>query len=78
MEIKTTILPKDDEVGISDVKITYCQQGDCTGNGDYNEIIISTADGGGGNYFILKTKRWAINDVQELVDLLNDFKKRTK
>lgn len=37
-----------------------------------------TADGGGGNYFILKTKRWAINDVQELVDLLNDFKKRTK
>ena len=60
---------------IESVKIVYTQEDDLHSE-DIQELIIETGDNGGGKYFVLKTKRWAIDDIDEIVKMLKDFKKR--
>lgn len=60
-----------------EITAKYYQNGDSL-NTDEQEIEVLTGDAGGGTYFIIKTERWAFDEVQELIDLLTDFKKRTK
>ena len=83
-------LPEGNEVGISKMEITYCQEQDTNHNslseteGD-QELTISTecayvdreeALKHGNFYLIVKTNGWAINDGQELADLVEDFNNR--
>lgn len=60
---------------IESVKIVYTQEDDLRSE-DIQELIIETGDNGGGKYFVLKTNRWAIDDIDEMVKFLKDFKKR--
>lgn len=66
------------EIGIESVKIIYHQEPDTNSNSDewqFLEISTDTADGTE-FYFNLKTDRWSINDVDELITVLEDFKRR--
>ena len=38
-----------------------------------NKLIISTAPGG---YFYIKTERWAFDDIEELLNVINDFRNK--
>lgn len=75
MKIKAGILPEIEEVGISEMKITYCQMDDQDRN-EYQELEVSTDDNGAGTYYVIRTKRWAIDRIDELVSVLKDFEKR--
>jgi hypothetical protein len=76
-KIKMGDFPENDEITLEKLNATYIQKGDCGMSGDdFNDIKISTFDGGGGIYYVLETERWAFNDVDELIKLLNDFKER--
>lgn len=56
----------------------YSQDPDTCDRSVIQELTIESLDGGGGTYYILKTDRWAFNNIKELSDILNDFIKRTK
>ena len=62
---------------IYELKALYEQESDsCASNDMGQDIEISTQDAGGGIYYIIKTERWAFENVKELADLVKDFQKR--
>lgn len=63
------------KVRIEEMSIQYSQDGDSC-DGEIQDIEIKTNDAGGGKYFVIKTERWAVDNVNELKLLLNDFTKR--
>lgn len=54
---------------------TYHQEAD-TNSLEDQTLIISTEESMGEPYFIIETERWAINNTEELIAVLNDFKSR--
>lgn len=68
---------EENEIGMDDVSISYLQQADCTQDQDEtNEITLSTANNGVARFIVIKTERWSIDDIDSLVELIKDFKKR--
>lgn len=68
---------EDELVGVDDVSITYLQNSDCTEEDENAQsIIISTRNNGVGRFINIKTENWSFNDVDELIKLIEDFKKR--
>lgn len=66
--------PGQDKVAVESVSITYWQ--DDTESDEPQAITLTTKDLGGGHFLGISTGRWEINDVDELTELLNDFKRR--
>lgn len=54
---------------LTSVTETYTQKEDCCGRvGETGQDIeISMENGGGGSYIVIKTERWAVDDINELV-----------
>lgn len=67
--------PEGDEVVAVRMEVCYMQRCDQHSD-DLQELRINTDDGGGGTYYVLKTKRWAVDGPEELAKVLNDFKRR--
>lgn len=62
------------------ITATYSQEDDCCHSSvlERQEIELSTHDGGGGTYYVIKTDRWAFNNIEELTNLINQFITKTK
>ena len=69
-------LPDKGTKTVSEISVTYTQEADSNDAGDLQSLTMSTSDAGGGVFFIIKTERWAIDDLQDLVTLIEDFKSR--
>ena len=54
-------------------EMTFSQDADCCTIED-QFLKIKTDDGGGGDFFIIQTERWAFDSIEELVEILNKFK----
>lgn len=68
---------EDGHIGIDDVSITYLQNSDCTEEDEnVQSITISTRNNGVGRFINIKTENWSFDDVDELIKLIEDFKKR--
>ena len=81
MEIITEGYPKENEVLLEEIICKYVQEPDCTEDrdGDWQEIILSSRDGGGGKFIHIKTNGWSIcgdNLGEDLIPLIKDFKHR--
>ena len=73
--------PKGDQILLEEITCKYIQEGDCTEDrNEYQEILISTRDGGAGKFINIKTENWSISDnlEEDLIPLINDFKNRIK
>jgi folate-binding Fe-S cluster repair protein YgfZ len=57
------------------ITIEYIQEADCNSKGE-QILTLSTSDCGGGVYYILETERWAFDTLEELIEVLEDFKLR--
>lgn len=77
MEIKAKAYPEGEEIVITQAKLTYTQESDTNSSEGHLDLNIQLEEAGGGYYYVLSTERWAINDVDELINVLEDFKKRT-
>jgi hypothetical protein len=55
------------------VLVVYTQECDESSN-DIQELKVFTEDNGSGKYIVFQTQRWAIDSIDELVEILNDFK----
>ena len=58
---------------IEEISITYTQECDESSQ-DWQSIKIFTNDNGACKYIVFQTERWAIDSIDELVEILNDFK----
>ena len=68
----------DNVVAVDTVKVEYFQTPDCNSNPDaYQYLNISTENNGTARFIVLKTSRWAISDIDDIVKILEDFKERT-
>jgi hypothetical protein len=60
---------------IEEVKVTYTQESDSCQSGNSGQLLeVFTNDAGAGKYIVFKTERWAIDSIDELVEILNHFK----
>ena len=66
---------KDDEIGVDGVSVKYLNNGDCV-DSEVQALEIFTENTGVDRFMVLKTERWAISDIDELILVLEDFKKR--
>lgn len=77
MEIITDGFLSGDKILLEEITCRYCQEADCTEDQDgFQEIVISTRDGGRGKFINIKTESWSISDIEDINVLLDDFKKR--
>lgn len=58
-------------VAVNKVNVEYTQEADSK-----QFLEVSTEDAGGGVYYVLKTERWAFDNLNDLIKVLNDFEKR--
>ena len=58
----------------------YSQEEDCCGRpGELGQDIeLTVEDGGGSNYVVIKTARWAVDDMEELNTVVANMLKRVK
>lgn len=66
-------MTKDKPVLISqDFQMTFTQEADCC---DLKEqyITIKTQNGGGGDFYVIETERWAFDSITELIMTLKRF-----
>jgi hypothetical protein len=57
---------------IEEILITYSQE--CDELNDWQSLKVFTNDNGAGKFIVFETKRWAIDNIEELIEILNDFK----
>ena len=78
MKIINEGCPTGEDILLESISCTYIQEPDCSESrdADYQKIIISTRDEGGGKFLNIKTDNWSITDENELVYLINNFKSR--
>lgn len=68
---------EDEHIGVDDVSVTYLQNSDCTEeDGNVQSITISTRNNGVGRFINIKTENWSFDDINELEELIKDFKQR--
>lgn len=53
-------------------KMTFTQDGDCC-DGEEQYLTIKTNNGGGGDFYVIETNRWAFDNIPELVTVLMRF-----
>jgi hypothetical protein len=58
---------------IEEISITYTQECDESSQ-DWQSLKVFTEDNGAGKYIVFETERWAIDNIDEVVEILNDFK----
>ena len=59
------------------LKVTFTQENDCMESSDLGQYLnIHTEDGGGGDYYVMDTERWAFDSIDELIEVLNQFKEK--
>jgi hypothetical protein len=56
-------------------QMTFAQDADCQTTED-QFLTIKTDNGGGGDFFVIETQRWAFDSIDELMVLFNQFKEK--
>lgn len=80
IEIKTTeelSLKKnkgDYDVYVEDVSVEYGQ--DTVDEEDYQILKVSTENNGVARYINISTEKWSFSDIDDLIQILEDFKRR--
>lgn len=64
----------DDDVYIEDVSVEYGQ--DTVDEKEYQTIKLSTENNGVARYINISTEKWSISDIDDLIQILEDFKRR--
>jgi hypothetical protein len=63
------------KVEVEEMSVTYSQEYDESSQ-DWQSLTVFTNDNGAGKYIVFETERWAIDNIDELIEILNDFKTR--
>ena len=72
MEIKE--YPKNGETVINEIAINYCQESEMFD--DFNNLKLSIWNQGAGFYYVIETTRWTFENIEQLIEILEDFKNK--
>ena len=75
MSYKTKEYPDGSEIVINKISVNYSQVNENETDTDDN-LKLSICHQGDGFYYVLESKRWAFNNIDELVKILNDFQSK--
>lgn len=80
-EVITDRFPEDNQILLDEITCKYVQNPDCTEDrdGDFQELTLSSRDGGGGKFININTNNWSISGedgFNDFITVLKDFKKR--
>lgn len=76
---KLSIVEKiNDSTELFSISAVYTQDADSCSNETCHELKLKTDNAGGGTYYVMSTKRWAFESVEEIVGIIEDFLKRAK
>jgi hypothetical protein len=79
VEIIKESWPKNNQVLIEQMSITYLQPNDCCEASEEGQALtISIRDGGGGPFLHIKTEGWSIDSSEDISKLIEDFNSRLK
>ena len=73
--IRVGFFTESNPIAVESVKVNYWQDAD-TNSLDSQSIELSTEESGSGIYFVLKTERWAFDNIEEFIKILQDFQSR--
>ena len=73
-KIKTKEYAINDDLVINKVTVNYCTESDIDDSD--NELKLSIAHQGAGFYYVMKTKRFAFDDIDFMIRILQDFKEK--
>ena len=74
---ETKEYPEGSEVVINEITVNYSQVNEEMTDMEDN-LTLSICHQGAGFYFVLESKRWAFNSIDELVLILKDFQYKAK
>lgn len=74
---ETKEYPEGSEVVINEITVNYSQVNEEMTDMEDN-LTLSICHQGAGFYFVLESKRWAFNSIDELVLILKDFQSKAK
>ncbi len=57
---------------VEEISITYTQE--CDESNVWQSLKVFTSDNGAGKFIVFETERWALDNIEELIETLNDFK----
>lgn len=77
MSYKTKEYPDGSEIVINEISVNYSQVNENETDKEDN-LKLSICHQGAGFYYVLESKRWAFNNIDELVKILNDFNSKAK
>lgn len=63
---------KKPELLAQEFQMTFTQDSDCCDSSD-QFLTIKTQNGGGGDFYVIETNRWAFDSIPELVETLMRF-----
>lgn len=75
MSYKTKEYPEGSEIVLNEISVNYSQVNENETDTDDN-LKLSICHQGAGFYYVLESKRWAFNNIDELVKILNDFQSK--
>jgi hypothetical protein len=75
--IETKEYPEGDEISVTELSVTYTQENEMNSN-IYDTLKASICSNGDTFYFLIETKRWSFNSIEELIKVLEDFKEKAK
>lgn len=61
---------------VEEMSITYSQE--CDESNDWQSLKVFISDNGAGKFIVFETERWALDNIEELIETLNDFKLRAR
>lgn len=64
----------DYDVYVEDVSVEYGQ--DTVDEEDYQILKVSTENNGVARYINISTEKWSFSDIDDLIQILEDFKRR--
>lgn len=57
-----------------ELQMTFTQDPDCCDNRE-QYLTIKTQNGGGGDFYVIETERWAFDNIPEMIAVLMKFYK---
>lgn len=57
------------------LEMTFTQEADCC-TLEEQYLTVKTDNGGGGDFYVIETKRWAFDSIDEIINILNEFKEK--
>ena len=57
-----------------ELQMTFTQEADCCSN-EEQYLTIKTQNGGGGDFYVIETERWAFDNIPEMIAVLMKFYK---